>query len=109
MTGIPEELYLMNREYQKAYEEACTGGTQTVCQCRVMIVGHEGAGKTNILNTLLDRDFQEDHIMTNGMEVEINKTRNWAPIKGKNIASCLIASFKSGGNLGIHILKIETF
>ena len=82
---VPEELGALSAEHVEAYRAACTGGTHNVHQCRVMLVGHEGAGKTSILDTLLTRPFQPQHLITNAMEVEIKKTINWQPHSGKHM------------------------
>ena len=45
-----------------------------MCQSRVMIVGHYGAGKSSLLRCLLKQPIQEEHIPTIGIETE-NRTK----------------------------------
>ena len=70
----------------QAYREASKGGTVTVHQSRVMLVGHSGAGKTNLQHCLLDEPFESEHISTIGIQcdpshtkVEVRKAKNWRP------------------------------
>ena len=68
-----------------------------MCQSRVMIVGHYGAGKSSLLRCLLNQPFVEEHIPTmgidterqtkltgdgNGAKLHIAKATDWTPQKG---------------------------
>ena len=91
------ELASLDPKYQEAYRTALKEGKRTVCQSRVMIVGHFGAGKSSLLRCLLNQPFVEEHIPTIGIEtsnqtkinedglaadVHIAKATDWIPQKG---------------------------
>ena len=40
-----------------------------------MLVGHEGAGKTNLKRCLLGEDFVEKHIPTTGIDADPSKAK----------------------------------
>ena len=77
----PSELSSLSPKYQEAYKTALREGTRTVCQSRVMIVGHSGAGKTSLVRCLLNQPFVEEHISTIGIDVganiDIARATNW--------------------------------
>ena len=57
-----------------------------------MLVGHHAAGKTNLRYTLLNKDFENEHLPTNQIDADpseakvcIEKTTNWIKKEGKYI------------------------
>ena len=79
LSDVPKELFNLSKEQIQAYYDALAGGEEMVYKCRVMLVGYARAGKSNILNTLLDRAFEREHRPTNSMSIDKTKTRNWHP------------------------------
>ena len=47
------------------YHAALKDGVISCSQTRVMFVGHSGAGKTSLIRTLLDEEFDDDIETTN--------------------------------------------
>ena len=77
-------LFLLFHRKKEAYREASEGGTITVHQSRVMLVGHSGAGKTSLRHCLLDKPFVKQHITTLGIDadpaeakVDVCKAKGW--------------------------------
>ena len=108
-TAEPLELASLDPKYQEAYRTALKEGKRTVCQSRVMIVGHFGAGKSSLLRCLLNQPFVEEHIPTIGIEtskqteisgddlaagVHIAKTSDWTQ-KGKKVIEIVSFSFST--------------
>ena len=69
---------------EAAYREASKGGTITVHQSRLMLVGHSGAGKTSLRHCLLNKPFVDHHITTLGIDadpaeakVDVCKAKGW--------------------------------
>ena len=91
IAALPPELQGLDEAHIQAYREASKGGTVTVHQSRVMLVGHSGAGKTSLKSCLLDEPFESKHISTTGihcdpahMKVEVCKARNWQAFLSKS-------------------------
>ena len=55
---------------QKIYEKALKEGTMKVHRARIMLVGHFAAGKTSVLRSLLNEDFRDEHVTTDGVDTE---------------------------------------
>ena len=55
---------------QKIYEEAFKEGAAEVYRTRIMLVGHFAAGKTSVKRSLLNEDFVEEHLTTDGVKTE---------------------------------------
>ena len=78
------ELQHLGPEYVLAYQRACSDGSQSVYQTRVMLVGHFGAGKTSLKRRLVNEPFDVKYTTTNGIEADpsackivIDNTSNW--------------------------------
>ena len=65
----------MSPEYRQAYKKACEEGTETVHHARVMVVGHSGAGKTSLIDSLLNKPFNSQHDTTNGIIADPSASR----------------------------------
>ena len=85
----PWEIQALEPAYRQAYDEASKRGTESVCQSRVMVVGHYAVGKTNLISCLLEKEFEEDHKTTIGINadpyearIEITKASNWTKHQG---------------------------
>ena len=65
----------LSEKHKEAYLEALEEGSIEVCQSRLMLVGHGGAGKTNLKLCLLGEEFVEEHIPTTGVDADPSKAK----------------------------------
>ena len=65
----PTKRHTYEEELHCIYKEVCETGTHELSRYRVMIVGHFGAGKTSIKRSLLNEEFINQHIPTQGISL----------------------------------------
>ncbi len=51
----------------EAYQRACEDGSAETDRWRLMVLGCSGDGKTSLIDRLLGRGFNEQHIVTNAL------------------------------------------
>ncbi len=56
--------------HQAAYDRACEEGSAETHRRRLMVLGGSKDGKTSLIDRLLGRGFNEQHIVTNAIETE---------------------------------------
>ncbi|KAL3854017.1 hypothetical protein ACJMK2_013301, partial [Sinanodonta woodiana] len=76
----------MDQRDQQLYREALTSGSKRVENIRVMVIGHEGVGKTSLVKRLLGEEVKkQDTKVTEGIDLyhlEINHdTKEWIKIE----------------------------
>ena len=55
---------------QTIYADALKEGQMEVYRTRIMLVGHFAAGKTSVMRSLLNEDFIDKYVTTDGVETE---------------------------------------
>ena len=90
MLFFPFKLDLRDNIAEALRKALQSGEKRTYYQCRLMLVGHHAAGKTNLKYTLLNQDFKDEHVPTNHIDadpseakVSIEKTTNWIQKEGE--------------------------
>jgi hypothetical protein len=76
---------LENPGMRKIYEDTCKEGTREVYRTRIMLVGHFAAGKTSVKRSLLNEDFVEEHLTTDGVETEETVNVHTSVVDNKNV------------------------
>ncbi len=66
--GSDPEKYLADN--MNAYMRACIDGEALIRRWRLMVLGPSGDGKTSLINRLLGKGFNEDHVITNALETD---------------------------------------
>ncbi|XP_033126941.1 uncharacterized protein LOC117124732 [Anneissia japonica] len=64
---VPEVILARGSEALKVFNEELQEGSITVNHARLMVTGKEGVGKTCLVNTLLERTFNEEEPSTDGI------------------------------------------
>ncbi|XP_033103969.1 uncharacterized protein LOC117106676 isoform X2 [Anneissia japonica] len=64
---VPEVILARGSEALKVFNEELQEGRITVNHARLMVTGKEGVGKTCLVNTLLERTFNEEEPSTDGI------------------------------------------
>ncbi|XP_033116642.1 uncharacterized protein LOC117116666, partial [Anneissia japonica] len=64
---VPEAILARGSEALKVFNEEVQEGRITVNHARLMVTGKEGVGKTCLVNTLLERTFNEEEPSTDGI------------------------------------------
>ncbi|XP_033111246.1 uncharacterized protein LOC117112287 [Anneissia japonica] len=64
---VPEAILARGSEALKVFNEELQEGRITVNHARLMVTGKEGVGKTCLVNTLLERTFNEEEPSTDGI------------------------------------------
>ena len=65
----------LSEKHKEAYLEALKEGSIEVRQSKLMLVGHGGAGKTNLKLCLLGEEFVTKHIPTTGVDADPSKAK----------------------------------
>ncbi|XP_065831561.1 uncharacterized protein [Oscarella lobularis] len=92
-----EEASLSGREsevrFQEIYDDALKRGSVTVNRSRVIITGQDGAGKSCLVDSLLNRPFERDKASTEGAAVAMTHTATsgWVATDSKDHLDPLIA------------------
>ena len=78
---------------QKIYDEALKRGSVTANRSRVIVAGQDGAGKSCLVDSLLNRPFENNKASTEGAAVEMThtSTRGWVATDSKDHLDPLIA------------------
>ena len=78
---------------QKIYDEALKRGSVTVNRSRVIVSGQDGAGKSCLIDSLLNRSFEKNKPSTEGAAVAMTHTTasGWEVTKSKDHLDPLIA------------------
>ncbi|XP_065846221.1 uncharacterized protein [Oscarella lobularis] len=79
--------------FQKIYHEALKRGSVTVNRTRVIVAGQDGAGKSCLVDSLLNRPFEKDKASTEGAVVSMIHTAacGWVATDNKDHLDPLIA------------------
>ena len=79
--------------FQKYYDEALQRGFMSINRSRVIVVGQDGAGKSCLVDSLLDRLFESGKASTEGAAVTMTYTavRGWVATNRKEYLDTLIA------------------
>ncbi|XP_065846219.1 uncharacterized protein [Oscarella lobularis] len=79
--------------FQKIYHEALKRGSVTVNRSRVIVAGQDGAGKSCLVDSLLNRPFEKDKASTEGAVVSMIHTAacGWVVTDNKDHLDPLIA------------------
>ncbi|KAK3596225.1 hypothetical protein CHS0354_033060 [Potamilus streckersoni] len=74
----------MDENFQMLYTEALAAGKENIYDFRVMIVGHQGVGKTSLAKRLLGKQVKENETEpTDGIDIDTrccqidHKTKEW--------------------------------
>ena len=92
-----EEASLLGQEsevrFQEIYDEALKRGSVTVNRSRVIVTGQDGAGKSCLVDSLLNRPFEKDKASTEGAAVAMTHTATsgWIATDSKDHLDPLIA------------------
>ncbi|XP_065836545.1 uncharacterized protein [Oscarella lobularis] len=79
---------------QEIYDDALKRGSVTVNRSRVIVVGQDGAGKSCLVDSLLNRPFEKDKASTEGAAVAMTHTAatsGWVATNTKDHLDPLIA------------------
>ena len=89
---------------QEVYDEALKRGSVTVNRSRVIVAGQDGAGKSCLVDSLLDRPFEKDKASTEGAAVAMiyTATCGWVATDSKDHLDPLIAE-------GVYRMKQQQF
>ncbi|XP_065846207.1 uncharacterized protein [Oscarella lobularis] len=91
---VLDETRQENAEFsQKIYDEALKRGSVTVNRSRVIVAGQDGAGKSCLVDSLLNRPFEKDKASTEGAAVAMihTATSGWVATESKDHLDPLIA------------------
>ena len=79
--------------FQQIYDNALKRGSVAVDRCRVTVVGQDGAGKSCLVDSLLDRPFEEGKASTEGAALEMTHATaiGWKSIERRNHLDPLVA------------------
>ncbi|XP_060080543.1 uncharacterized protein LOC132559928 [Ylistrum balloti] len=104
---VPNEIWEMDKEKVDLYFAALEKGQETLTNLRLMVVGHEGVGKTTLCHHLMKIIIPENLESTNGIDIYIHrylinmKSKKQTPLPPdrQEEAACLrlakvVASFK---------------
>ncbi|XP_033750651.1 uncharacterized protein LOC117334916 [Pecten maximus] len=109
---VPIEIWGMDKEKVDLYFSALEKGVEKLRNLRLMVVGHEGVGKTTLCHHLMKIVVPENLDSTNGIDIYIHrylinmKSKKQTPLPPdrQEEAACLrlakvVASFKHGGDM----------
>ncbi|XP_071948768.1 uncharacterized protein [Antedon mediterranea] len=68
-------------DFQKAYNEALKDGSVPVNLGMLKVIGQEGVGKTCLINACLGKEFEEKHVLTDGIAVIRTASTTWTEAK----------------------------
>ncbi|XP_071948757.1 uncharacterized protein [Antedon mediterranea] len=68
-------------DFQKAYNEALKDGSVPVNLGMLKVIGQEGVGKTCLINACLGKEFEEKHVVTDGIAVIRTASTTWTEAK----------------------------
>ena len=94
---------------QKIYENALKEGTTEVYRTRIMLVGHFAAGKTSVLRSLVNEDFREEHVTTDGVETEETVKVQLSEVKEEGSAFYKWEKVCSTSNISQHYVPETSF
>ena len=79
--------------FQQIYDNALKRGSVAVNRCRVTVVGQDGAGKSCLVDSLLDRPFEEGKASTEGAALEMTHATaiGWKSIERRTHLDPLVA------------------
>ena len=79
--------------FQEIYDDALKRGSVTVNRSRVIVTGQDGAGKSCLVDSLLNRPFERDKASTEGAAVAMSHTATsgWVATDSKDHLDPLIA------------------
>ncbi|KAK3604489.1 hypothetical protein CHS0354_019082, partial [Potamilus streckersoni] len=85
---LPPEILCMDEKSQQLYREALASGKERVYNIRLMVIGHQGVGKTSLVKRLLGEEVRENETeSTEGIEVHTaccqidHETKEWNKIE----------------------------
>ena len=71
-------MFLVDDDYRSVdesiYKEACASGSVPINRYRVMVVGQDGAGKSCLIDSFLDRQFKPQNPSTDGIAIHVAVT-----------------------------------
>ena len=87
--------------FQKIYDKALQRGFVSINRSRVIVVGQDGAGKSCLVDSLLNRPFERGKASTEGAAVTMSHTAasGWKATDNKEYLDPLIAEGCYGSNL----------
>ena len=91
--GEPDSSSEENRHIQRIYDEALKRGSVTVNRSGIIIVGQNGAGKSCLVDSLLNRPFEVNKLSTEGAAVTMTHTvaREWVATESIDHLDSLVA------------------
>ncbi|KAL3861381.1 hypothetical protein ACJMK2_007417 [Sinanodonta woodiana] len=85
---LPPEIQCLDEKSQQLYREALGSGKERVYNIRLMVIGHQGVGKTSLVKRLLGEEVRENETeSTEGIEVHTaccqidHETKEWNKIE----------------------------
>ena len=92
LVHVPQEIQAQGPRAEAAYQKALRDGSVQVYRGRIMLLGQERAGKTNLKKFLLGIPFDPDEESTVGVtvdpstcKVEIDQVKNWQCTEQKKL------------------------